>query len=139
MRKGVAAYDEQGVGICKGERTCDEFLGVKVGELPKGKYIVKAELQVPNVGDPGTWKVQFDTECTTTKKTANGETSSTSNYSRSYDVRYAGKDRGYRLMPLRTIESPSKGGARTCNWKLVAPHPDGDKVFEGQWSTPDAD
>ncbi len=137
VRSGVRPFTDQGIGICKGERACDEWVGTDVGELPPGKYIVKAELRVPDVGEPGTWKVTFDTECTTTKTTSNGESSSTSNSSRGYDVRYAGADRGYRLMPLRTIESPSKGGKRACTWKITAPHPDGDKVYTGSWSTPE--
>jgi hypothetical protein len=138
IRGGVRPFGEDSIGICKGVKQCDEFLGNQAGELPEGRYMVRAELGVPNVGEPGTWKIKFDLECTTTRKTANGEQSSTSNYSREYDVRYAGKDRGYRLQPLRTIESPSRGGARSCKYKITAPHPDGDKVYEGGWDTPEA-
>jgi len=36
------------------------------------------------------------------------------------------------------IDSPSTSGARTCTWKLVLAHPDGDKTIEGQWSVPEA-
>jgi hypothetical protein len=138
VRAGVRPFGEDSIGICKGVKQCDEFLGNNAGELGEGRYMVRAELGVPNVGDPGTWKITFDLECTTTRKTANGDQTSTSNYSREYDVRYAGKDRGYRLQPLRTIESPSKGGARSCKYKITAPHPDGDKVYDGSWSTPEA-
>ncbi|MBT3218244.1 MAG: hypothetical protein HN348_04080 [Proteobacteria bacterium] len=136
VRAGVRPFNDEGIGICKGAKTCDEFLGLTPGELAPGKYIVRAELTVPNVGEKGTWKVDFDTECTTVRDTPSGESSSTSNYNRSYDVRYAGVDRGYRLQPLRTIESPSRGGKRTCNYKITAPHPDGNKVYEGSWTTP---
>jgi hypothetical protein len=138
IQGGVRPFGEEGIGICKGTRQCDEFLGTDGVELPAGKYMVRAELQVPNIGEKGTWKVKFDTKCTTIRKTENGETSSSSDYSREYDVRYAGKDRGYRLQPLRTIESPSRGGARECSYTLTAPHPDGDKVYSGKWSTPEA-
>jgi hypothetical protein len=138
IRDGVRPFTEDGIGICKGIKQCDEYLGAEAGELAAGRYMVRAELAVPNVGEPGTWKIQFDLECTTTRNTANGEQSSTSNYSREYDVRWAGNDRGYRLQPLRTIESPSKGGKRVCKYKIIAPHPDGDKVYEGGWSTPEA-
>ncbi|MBN2799419.1 MAG: hypothetical protein JXX28_09755 [Deltaproteobacteria bacterium] len=140
IREGVRPWEEGGVGICEGQgKTCDRFLGMEAGELPEGKYMVRADVRVPKVGEVGTWKLKLDTECVTTKKTANGETTSTSNNSREYDVRYAGEDRGYRLSPLYTIDSPSKGGARACTWKLTAPHPDGDKVFQGSWSTPAAE
>lgn len=138
IRSGVRPFGDDSIGICKGVKQCEDFLGGDAGELGEGRYMVRAELGVPNVGEPGTWKIKFDLECTTTRKTANGDQSSTSNYSREYDVRYAGKDRGYRLQPLRTIESPSKGGARSCKYTITAPHPDGDKVYEGSWSTPEA-
>lgn len=137
IREGVRPFDEEGIGICKGKRECDEYLGREVGELPPGDYILKAELRVPRTGDAYNWTVDVATECETVRKTESGETRSTSNNSRSYDVRYAGEDRGYRLMPLRTIESPSTGGSRTCKWTITAPHPDGDKVYSGSWSTPD--
>ena len=133
IRQGVRPFSDTAVGICKGERACDEFLGLDAGELPPGKYIVTAELRVPDVGDPGTWKINFDTNCETTTKSGG---TSNSDHTRSYDVRYAGKERGYRLSPLRTVESPSRGGARKCTYKIIAPHPDGEKVYEGSWSTP---
>lgn len=138
VRAGVRSFDEQGIGICRGTKECEEFLGSDVGELPPGDYMVKAELRVPKIGEPGTWSITFDTSCDAIRKTESGETTSTSNSSRSYDVRYAGEQRGYRLMPLRTIESPSKGGARKCTYTITAPHPDGDKVYKGSWETPDA-
>lgn len=138
IRAGVRPWDEQGFGICRGKRTCDEFLGTDVGELPPGEYIMKAEMRVPNVGEPGTWKIRYDTQCVTTRVTPTGETTSTSDSSREYDVRFAGSERGYRLMPLRTIESPSNGGRRECTWTITAPHPDGDKVYTGSWSVPAA-
>ena len=149
IRGGVRPFSAEGIGVCKmpapGEKgapkpkdQCLEFLGSDAGELGEGRYMVRAELAVPNVGEPGTWKIQFDLECTTTRQTANGEQTSTSNYSREYDVRYAGKERGYRLQPLRTIESPSKGGKRECKYTITSPHPDGDKVYTGGWITPEA-
>jgi len=139
IRGGVRPFDDQGIGICKGKRDCDQYLGTDVGELPPGDYILKAELRVPKTGAAHQWKVEVATSCETTRKTGNGTSSSTSNQSREYDVRYAGEDRGYRLMPLRTIQSPSPGGARKCTYTITAPDPDGDKVYKGSWSTPDAD
>jgi hypothetical protein len=140
IREGVRPWAENSIGICKGRRTCDEggFLGTEVGVLPEGEYLIMAEFRVPNAGPPGTWKIRFDTECTTTRTTPSGPTESTSNSSREYDVRYAGDERGYKLMPLRTIESPSVGGARNCNYTITAPHPSGDKVFRGSWAVPEA-
>lgn len=137
IQAGVRPFTEQGIGICRGERTCDEYLGTDVGELPPGKYIVMAELRVPNVGETGTWKVDFQTDCAITRTSTNGEpTTSNTDSSREYDVRYAGTERGYRLMPLRTITSPSNGGSRECTYSITSPHPDGDKQYSGSWSTP---
>ena len=140
VRQGIRPFADNAVGICKGEgKECDEWVGTDVGELPEGRYILRAELRVPKYGEQGTWKVRLDTSCETTKVTKSGESKNTQNNSKEYDVRYIGEERGYRLSPLFTIESPSKGGARTCSWKLAMLHPDGEKVIEGKWSTPDAD
>lgn len=142
IRAGVRPFADDSVGICKVDpsdpKACAEYLGREVSELPPGKYILRAEMRVPNAGEAGTWKVKFDTECTTTRVTSSGENTSTSTNSRDYDVRYAGEERGYR-MTLYNIESPNQGGARTCDWKLIGVHPDGDKVIEGTWSVPGAE
>ena len=136
LRAGVRPWSDEGIGICRGKKSCDEYLGMEPGELPKVDYLVMAELRVPDIGEKGTWSVTFETDCTSIRTTPNGESRDTRNYNRTYEVFYAGEDRGYRLMPLRTIESPS-GSARTeCTWTLTAPHPDGDQVYEGSWSTP---
>ena len=137
IRQGVREFTENAIGICKGERKCDEFLGTDVGELLPGSYVVRAELGVPNIGDPGTWKVKFATDCTITRTLPSGESSSSnSQHEREYDVRYAGKDRGYRLEPLRTLKSPNKNGRQECKYTITAPHGDGDKVFSGSWTIP---
>jgi hypothetical protein len=138
VRAGVRGFDAEGIGICRGKRTCDEFLGADVGELPAGDYVVKAELRVPNTGEGHTWNIDFATECETVRTTERGESRSSSQNSRNYEVRYAGEQRGYRLLPLQTITSPSTGGARSCKYTITAPHPDGDKVYTGSWATPDA-
>lgn len=137
IRGGVRPFDPQGIGICRGQKDCDEFLGTDVGELPEGHYMVKAELRVPNTGAAHTWSIDFATECETTKVTASGSSSTSSNNSRTYEVRYAGEQRGYRLLPLRSIDSPSVGGSMKCSYTITARHPDGDKVYTGSWSTPD--
>jgi hypothetical protein len=141
VRKGVRPFGDNGVGICTGSgKECSSFLGLSPGELPKGTHMVRAELAVPKGGERGTWKVSLDVECTTTKTTKNGSSTSTNNYNKSYDVVYAGKDRGFRLQPLYKIESPNKGGARDCKYKITAPHPDAeDTVWSGSWTVPGTD
>jgi len=137
IRHGVRPFNPSGIGLCKGVgKECSDFLGNTPGELPKGEYMVRAELRVPRVGPAGTWKITFTTECATTIQRNNTETTSTNNYTQTYDVRYTGEKRGYRLSPLKKITSPNKAGAQTCQYRLVAPHPDGDKVYEGRWSVP---
>lgn len=132
VRAGVRPWDEQAVGVCEGKKDCGTFLGTNPGQLPKGDYVVKAELRVPPIGDKGTWKVRFQTECRTPK--AGGEPV-VQTYDRTYDVWYVGPDRGLRLTPLRTIESPAKGGPQTCTFTLTALHPAGDRTTSGGWST----
>lgn len=137
IREGVRPFSENSVGFCKGNgKECEEFLGFDVGELPPGQYMIRADVRVPKTGEPGTWKLKLDTKCVTTRQTANGEVSSESNNTRELDVRYAGEDRGYRLSPLYTVESPSKGGARKCTWVLSAPNGDRVQEWKGSWATP---
>lgn len=138
VRAGIRPFSEQSVGVCRGQaKECEEWLGTDVAELPPGKYMLRAELRVPKAGD--SWKVRLDTSCETTKKTKSGETKNTQTNSKEYEVKYLGEERGYRLSPLFTIDSPSTSGARACTWKLVLQHPDGDKTVEGKWAVPDAE
>ncbi len=137
VRAGVRPFDDQGVGICRGSRECEVFLGQDAGELPPGTFMLQAELRVPRHGED--WSIEVATECETVRVTDTDESRTTSSSSRSYDVRYAGEQRGYRLRPLRTITSPSPGGAQHCTWTLTAPHPGGDQVLTGSWSVPAAD
>lgn len=140
LRGGVRPFGDEGIGVCKGSgKNCESFLGSSPGELAPGKHMLRAELAVPKSGPKGTWKVKFDIECTTTKKTESGSSTSTSTKSKEYTVIYAGEDRGYRLQPLWTIDSPSPHGAKDCKYKITAPHPDGeDNVYSGSWKVPDA-
>ncbi len=133
IRAGVRPWDEQAIGVCAGKRECTTFLGADAGELPPGDHFLKAELRVPSAGEKGAWKVRVETICTSPRPEGEPEVHT---FDRTYEVWYAGPDRGYRLMPLRTIESPSKGGPQKCTWSLTAPHPDGPKVYRGSWSTP---
>jgi hypothetical protein len=131
VRAGVRPWGDDALGVCVGKKECKEFLGTDAGQLAAGDHLVKAELRVPAVGEKGTWKVRFETECT-----SEGAEPVVSRYAREYDVTYAGPDRGFRLMPLRMIESPSKDGAQSCRWTLTAPHPQGDASWSGSWSVP---
>ncbi len=137
VREGVQPYNEQSIGICKGQgRDCAEFLGGSAEDLPPGEYMMRAELKVPRVGDKGTWRVKIEAECTTTRKTERGETTSTSTTSKEYDVQYAGTERGSRLSPLYTIRSPDPSGEKHCNYKLTSLHPDHPTEWTGSWSVP---
>ena len=138
VRAGVRPFDDKGIGICQGtSRDCSSFLGATPGELATGEYSIQARLRVPDVGEKGTWKVRFETHCTTIRSTPNGENRSEKDYDREYDVVYAGPDKGYTLAPLRKITSPGKYGREECTFTITAPHPDGDKVYEGGWQVPD--
>lgn len=139
IRSGVRPFGEESVGLCKASgKNCAQYLGMGSSDpLPAGDYMLQAELAVPDAGEKGTWTVELNVDCTTTKKTANGSTTSTNNYNKSYTVFYAGKDRGYRLAPLYKIESPNAYGDRSCEWSLTAPHPDKEAtVWKGSFSVP---
>lgn len=143
IRQGVRPFDDNSLGICpKGEnvRRCDEMLGKSPGELPEGEYILYGSFRVPNVGERGTWKVNLKVACEVTRTLPDGtvKTIERDPYERPYEVVYAGTERGYTLSPLRRITSPGRNGAESCTWTLTAPHPDGDKVYEGAWSVPEA-
>ena len=130
IRAGVEPWNDRGIGLCRGERTCEEFLGSTPGELKPGEYLIRADLRVPLAGPPGTWTVRFETECVP----KDGEPVL---YNRSYEVvAPEGGERPFRLSVLRRITSPNEAGPETCSFTLTAPHPDGDNVFQGSWSTP---
>lgn len=138
IRAGVRAYTSESVGLCAGTKDCERYLGLAAdGPLDPGTYMLQAELLVPDAGEKGTWKVELNVDCTTTRTTANGSNTSTNNYNKSYTVFYAGKTRGYRLAPLYKIDSPSEHGEKSCTYTLTAPHPEGEAtVWEGSWTVP---
>lgn len=138
IRAGVRPFHDEGIGLCKGKESCDGYLGMTADLAEPGDYILQAELRVPRTGERGTWKVRVDFECTYVRTTEAGENSSTQNSTREYEVAYAGEKRGYRLVPLRKIKSPHDRSSESCSWKIIAPHPDGDKVYEGSWTAPAA-
>lgn len=125
IRRGIQPWSDTAIGVCKGRKDCDKFLGVSPGKLARGAHFVKAELRVPP-GPPGAWKVKFQTDC----KTPAGETKS---FEREYDVSYTGPEAPFKLWPLRPIDSPSEDGAEVCTWTLTTHDPRGDKTYTGSW------
>ena len=135
LRAGIRPFDEQGLGVCrKGKgRDCGEFMGTDPGELPPGEYMLFAALAVPDVGEKGTWTVDLVVECET--EGAGGSTPS--DRATSYDVRYGGKARPYRLAPLFSITSPGDH-PKACTWVMTFKGPSGEATHEGAWSVPGA-
>lgn len=133
IRKGVRLFGDQGFGICGGTKECDNFLGREAENLPQGDYFVKGEFAVPQVGQG--WTVKFKVNCTLTDDKGN---TTTQDHDRSYDVKYAGKERAYRIQPLWRIQSPHPNGARACTYSLTPVRPDGTEgeVWNGKYSTP---
>ena len=126
VRAGIRPWNSpDAIGICRGRKDCDKFLGADAGKLTRGSFFVRADLLVPP-GPPGTWAVHFSTECTS----PDGEVRT---FDRDYDVVYNGPDRPTRLQPLRDFSVPAEDGPQKCTWKLVAPDPTGDRVFNGSW------
>ena len=145
VKAGVRPFAPGKLGVClkhsdpAKKRECETDAKLDAGELPEGEYILYSEWAVPDVGPKGTWKLKLETECTTTRKKDDGsENSSTQKSSKEYEVNYVGKERGYRLSPLRKITSPSTRGAVKCTYTITNPHGDGDKVYKGSWSVPEA-
>jgi hypothetical protein len=135
-REGVRPWDDRGIGVCRGSRSCVEYLGTEVGELPPGDYLVRAELRVPDLGAPGTWAVSYRSSCEVTTVTKDGSTrKKTETTSLDQPVRYAGPDQGWRIEPLQVIRSPAEG-ATVCTWSLEARQPSGARQWSGSWSTP---
>lgn len=140
VRQGVRPLGPESLGVCKGKgRECEQFLGADVGELPPGEYMLFGELRAPNAGEVDTWKARLEIDCEVTRTTPAGTTTTPQQTRREYTVRYSGPDRGYKISPMYPIDSPSRGGARACTWRVIGAHPDGDKVYQGSWSTPAAD
>ncbi|MBA2320728.1 MAG: hypothetical protein H0V89_06190, partial [Deltaproteobacteria bacterium] len=136
-RGGIRPWDAEGIGICRGTRVCDAYLGTEVGELPPGDYLVRAELRVPELGPPGTWKIRYRSQCEVVTRTKDGGTrKKTETASLDQTVRYAGPEEGWRIEPLQPIHSPSEG-ASTCTWTLEGEQPSGPVSWSGSWSTPE--
>jgi hypothetical protein len=137
-REGVRPWDERGIGVCRGQRTCEEFLGTEAGELAPGDYLVRAELRVPELGPPGTWTVAWQSSCEVVSYGKDGAVrKKTETTALEQPVRYAGPGQGWRIEPLIAIHSPTEGGT-TCTWSLEARQPSGPRRWTGSWSTPAA-
>ena len=138
LRAGIRGFDENSIGICvQGAKKseCAEYLGTDAKNLPEGKYIMYAKLTAPKIAPEGKWKVEFSKDCTRIKKTKNGESKTTNNYSKSYNINFGPK--GYRLAPLATIASPGKHGSEECTWSLKFHNVNGVKEVTGSWSLPE--
>ncbi len=133
LRQGLQTWGDQPFGVCEGKRDCDTYLGDKPGLLKPGSFFVRAELKAPSVGEG--WKASFSVACTSTD--ARGNTSE-QNHDKTYDIKYTGKERAYRLQPLWKVQSPHPGGARTCDYSLTPIRPDGEagEAWTGHYETP---
>ncbi len=142
LREGVRPWTDQAIGVCRGARTCEAWVGTAVGDLPPGDYVVRAEIGVPQLGPPGLWTAAWQSECEVRATSAKGEARTRKvKAEKSFELHYAGPNQGYRLEPLQRIESPGDG-AQSCTWSLTlgssaaAPQA-APQVFEGSWSVPD--
>jgi hypothetical protein len=135
IRAGISPVSTEALGICTTDdgRTCAAFVGTETGPLPPGDYLFYAELEVPDAGPTGTWKVTFETSCTVTA--APGSSSSANTQSKEYTVNHSGSEHGYRLR-LRTFTSPLPGGTRSCDWTLTSTAPEGGPAWSGSWVVP---
>jgi hypothetical protein len=133
MRKGLQTWGDQPFGVCQGARDCDIYLGEKPGLLEVGSFFIRTELKAPAVGEG--WKASFEIDCSSTD--ARGNTSE-QHHEKTYDIKYTGKERAYRLQPLWKIQSPHPGGARSCDYTLTPIRPDGERgeAWSGHYETP---
>lgn len=134
LRAGVRPFSDESMGICtKADKTCGTYLGVAPETLATGDYLLWAELRAPRLGSAEGWPVSLDTTCTIETQAG----SRTSEQSRTYTVKHAGEERGFRLR-LREFSSPGKGGATRCEWTLRSVR-EGDRVVgQGVWTLPAA-
>jgi hypothetical protein len=133
IRSGILPFGEQSFGVCTGVQKCETFEGAEAGSLSEGDHLIYAELRVPELGED--WKALFALHCETTR--ADGS-SAPYDYERSYDVRYSGPNRGFRLSPMMRVKSPHSSGARACTYSLTPIRPDGEAgdPWTGSYATP---
>ena len=136
LRAGIRPWDEQSVGLCRGKRSCDVFLGAHPGVLAPGDYVLRAVLAVPQLGAPGDWRAALDTTCTITGTDASGATRTrTIRDHQDHFVRYAGPNEGFRLEPLLRLASPGPS-EQACTWTLALVGPETRTELTGDWSIP---
>lgn len=132
LRAGVRPFDATAIGVCAlDDKSCGRFIGLDAPDLPPGEYLLAAELRAPRLGPSEGWPVSVATECTFTGPSGSRTTSD----QKTYTVRYAGEERGYRLR-LRTIRSPNPGGAGACTYTLSVVG--SGAAWSGSWSMPAA-
>jgi len=134
IREGIVPFSESGFGICEGVQKCERFLGATPGLLAEGDHLVHAELKVPDYGEG--WTVNFVHQCNVAGENTNQMPANV--WSKSYNVKNSGPNRGYRVSPLIRIKSPHPSGARTCTYSLTPVRPDGKELpaHQGSYETP---
>lgn len=133
IRGGIKLWGDEGFGICKGQQDCETFIGTDGTELGTGTHLIKAELDVPPLGDD--WKVEFHIECELVDSRGH---ISQQDHTKEYSVKYAGRSRGYLLQPLWKIQSPHPNGKRSCDFSLTPIRTDGKRrePWTGRYITP---
>jgi hypothetical protein len=145
VKAGVRPYTETSLGVCPKhsdpakKRECEVTPVRSAGELAPGEHILFSEWAVPDVGGKGVFTLNAKVDCVTTRIGKDGsEQTSTRSYSKDAEPVYAGKSRGWRFSPLYTMTSPNPNGRVECTYTITSPHGDGDKVYEGSWTVPEA-
>ena len=133
LRKGIRPHGDQPFGVCAGRRECERYIGAHAGLLEPGDHLIRAEVDVPDIGDG--WKVRFHIDCELIDITGTARPQS---HDREYEVRATTGDRGYRLQPMWMIQSPHPNGARKCTFSLTPVRPDGTvgEQWTGDYETP---
>ena len=138
LREGIREFSPDSIGICKGQKKdCTEFVGLDVGELAEGKYIIRGDFQAPKLAPAEGWKVKFSVDCEITRNTGNTTSTTTKNYSKEYKISHVTRtEYGYRLSPLYNIESPSSRGQHQCTWSLTGQNLSEPVVWKGSYTIP---
>ena len=138
LRGGIREFSPNSIGLCKGQgKDCTEFLGLDVGILPEGKYMIRGDFQAPELKPEEGWKVTFNVDCEITRENGDSTTTTTKNYSKEYKVSHVNRtEYGYRLSPLYNIESPSARGEHICTWSITAHNLDEERVWKGGYTIP---
>ena len=135
MKDGVRLFDTAtGLGVCRGQRRCDTFVGRDVDELPAGEFMVRAELKVPRSGPRGTWEVAYKNTCDVID--VDGNVGDQTVFERTYSVQWGGPNRAFRIDPIERITSPNPAGAMRCAYTLTPLHPGAIEAWTGTYGVP---